>query len=243
MFTILDSGTIIFTPTNPMQKLDREQKAKYDLKVTAIDRGNLSSTTDLTIAIEDENDNAPVFQHGPLFVLLPEIARPGSKVVEVRATDADEKGPNSKIQYYITSGGKGDIRIDRSTGEIFVVGTLQPGISYYLNVSAVDGAGLAAKTNVNVTIVDVRKTYCSKSIALLIVVSNQVNNHKPTFDNSQYQFQVLEGNYTTDKLKLGVLRARDEDIGKNGVVEYTILNNVAVGESIINYLTLQIVSF
>jgi hypothetical protein len=172
MFTILDSGTIIFTPTNPMQKLDREQKAKYDLKVTAIDRGNLSSTTDLTIAIEDENDNAPVFQHGPLFVLLPEIARPGSKVVEVRATDADEKGPNSKIQYYITSGGKGDIRIDRSTGEIFVVGTLQPGISYYLNVSAVDGAGLAAKTNVNVTIVDVRKTYCSKSIALLIVVSN-----------------------------------------------------------------------
>lgn len=57
-----------------------------------------------------------------------------------------------------------------------------------------------------------------------------MNNHKPTFDNTHYQFQVLEGNYTTDKLKLGVLRARDEDIGKNGVVEYTILNNVAVGK-------------
>lgn len=155
MFTILDSGTVLFTPKDPEQKLDREQKAKYELKVTATDRGSLSSTTDLTIVIEDENDNSPVFQHGPLFVLLPEIARPGSKVVEVKATDADEKGPNSKIQYYITNGGKGDIRIDRSTGEIFVVGNLVPGTVYYLNVSAVDGNGLAAKTNVNVTIVDV----------------------------------------------------------------------------------------
>jgi hypothetical protein len=57
-----------------------------------------------------------------------------------------------------------------------------------------------------------------------------VNNHRPTFDNTHYQFNVLEGNYTANKLKLGVLRARDEDIGKNGVVEYTILNSVAVGQ-------------
>lgn len=157
MFTILDSGAVVFTPIDPSQVLDREQKAKYELRVSAADPGGLSSTTDLTIMIEDENDNSPVFQHGPLFVLLPEIARPGSKVVEVKATDADEKGPNSKIQYYITAGGKGDIRIDRLTGEIFVVGTMIPGTVYFLNVSAVDGAGLAAKTNVNVTIVDVSK--------------------------------------------------------------------------------------
>lgn len=159
----------------------------------------------------DENDNAPVFQHGPLYVLLPEIAKPGSKVVDVKAFDADEKGPNSKIQYYITSGGSGDLRIDRTTGEIFVVGTLKPGTVYFLNISAVDGAGLSSKTSVNVTIVD-------------------VNNHKPVFDQMHYQFEVLEGNYTLEKLKLGVLRARDEDIGKNGVVEYAILNNVAVGK-------------
>ncbi|XP_074599101.1 protocadherin Fat 4-like [Brevipalpus obovatus] len=209
MFTILDSGNVIFTPIEPTQVLDREQKSEYELRVTATDNGNLSSTTSLTIAVEDENDNPPVFQHGPLFVLLPEIAKPGSKVVQVKATDADEKGANSRIQYYVTAGGKGDIRIDRLTGEIFVVGTLRPGSIYYLNVSAVDGAGLASKTNINITVVD-------------------VNDHKPTFDQNTYQFEVLEGNYTGEKLKLGVLRARDEDIGKNGLVEYTILNNVGV---------------
>lgn len=39
----------------------------------------------------------------------------------------------------------------------------------------------------------------------------------------------MESNYTNDKIKLGVLRARDEDIGKNGLVEYTISSNVASG--------------
>ncbi|XP_053211715.1 protocadherin Fat 4-like isoform X1 [Panonychus citri] len=209
LFTILDSGSVLFTPKEVNQILDRESKAKYELKVTAMDNGNLSSTTQLTIEIEDENDNPPIFQHGPLFVLLPEIAKPGSKVVQVKATDADEKGPNSRIQYYITAGGKGDIRIDRLTGEIFVVGTLKSDSVYYLNVSAVDGAGLASKTNINVTVVD-------------------VNDHKPTFDQTFYQFEVLEGNYTKEKLRLGVFRARDEDTGRNGIVEYTMSNNVGI---------------
>ena len=62
---------------------------------------------------------------------------------------------------------------------------------------------------------------------LLTVLFSQVNNHKPTFDSVNYSFTVMESNYTNDKIKLGVLRARDEDIGKNGLVEYTISSNVA----------------
>jgi len=182
--------------------------------VSAIDRGNLSSTTSLSIEIEDENDNAPVIEHGPLFVLLPEIAKPGSKVVQIKATDADEpRGQNSKIQYYITAGGKGELRMDKQTGEIFVVAALKPGTVYLLNVSAVDGGGLAAKSSVNVTVVD-------------------LNDHKPTFDSKTYHFEVLEGNYTQQKTKLGSIHAHDEDIGRNGIIEYNILNNVPVGKCI-----------
>nr|XP_027203228.1 protocadherin Fat 4-like [Dermatophagoides pteronyssinus] len=207
MFSIMNSGSVIFTPLDSKQILDREIRSSYKFKVIAQDMGGLSSATDLLIQVEDENDNAPQFQHGPLFVLLPEIAKPGSKVVEVRATDIDE-GQNSRIQYYITGGGNGDIRIDRITGEIFVVGSLKPGTIYFMNVSAVDGGGLSARTTVNVTIID-------------------VNNHKPTFDHSSYTFNIVENNYTNDKMKLGVLRARDEDIGRNGLVEYLISSNVA----------------
>lgn len=82
--------------------------------------GNLSSSTYLTINVADENDNSPVFQHGPLRVMLPETARPGSKIAEVNALDADAKGPNSKVEYIITAGDKGDVRIDRATGEVIL---------------------------------------------------------------------------------------------------------------------------
>lgn len=222
MFTVLDSGTVLFTPTDSSQILDREVKSKYSLHVSAIDSGNLSSTTSLTIDIEDENDNAPVFQHGPLFVLLPEIAKPGSKVVQVKATDADEQGPNSKIFYYITQGGGNELRMDKSTGEIFVVGSLKPGTVYFLNVSAVDRAGLAAKTTINVTVVD-------------------VNDHKPIFDQHLYNFEVHEGNYTTDhKVKLGEIRAKDDDIGKNGQIEYFISSHIGTGKLLFYYVWLKL---
>lgn len=104
LFSILDNGAVIFTGGSPISTLDRELTDKYELLVTARDLGNLSSSTYLTIKIEDENDNAPVFQHGPLKVLLPETARPGARVAQVQAIDIDEKGPNSKVDYTITAG-------------------------------------------------------------------------------------------------------------------------------------------
>jgi len=208
-FTVLDSGSVLYTPKNEQQVLDREQKAKFDLIVTATDNGNLSSTTSLVITLDDENDNPPVFQHGPLFILIPEIAKPGSKVGNVYATDADDVGLNSKIQYYITSGSNGDIKIDRISGELFVVGNLVPTSNYLLNISAVDGGGLASRTSVNISVVD-------------------VNDHNPKFDQFSYQFDVAEGNYTQNKVKLGVLRARDEDYGKNGLVEYNFASSISV---------------
>ena len=64
---------------------------------------------------------------------------------------------------------------------------------------------------------------------ICFVLFGQVNNHKPTFDHSSYTFNIVENNYTNDKMKLGVLRARDEDIGRNGLVEYLISSNVASG--------------
>lgn len=48
------------------------------------------------------------------------------------------------------------------------------------------------------------------------------------FDQSFHNLEVLEGNYTNDRLKLGVLRARDEDYGKNALLEYSIASGVPV---------------
>lgn len=59
MFTInKDSGDVIVS--EPM--IDREVKDTYNLKIIAMDRGNLSSVASLTIRVTDLNDNVPIFK-------------------------------------------------------------------------------------------------------------------------------------------------------------------------------------
>ncbi|UYV72310.1 hypothetical protein LAZ67_9002573 [Cordylochernes scorpioides] len=189
---------------------DKEAVRAFDLRVTAQDAGNLSSTTYLTVTVEDENDNAPVFQHGPLHVLLPETARPGNKIAELLALDADADGPNSQVEYRVVGGTGRDLRVDPVSGELYVASALRPGDVHLLNVSAVDGRGLASFLAVNVTIVD-------------------VNDHKPEFVRPEYRFTVPEGDYSDRRTKIGVLHAVDEDTGNNGRVEYTITQTQAEG--------------
>lgn len=232
-FSILPNGAVLFMPLDESLVLDRELKSEYKLDVHASDNGNLSSKTTLTIKIEDENDNAPIFETGPLFVLIPETAKAGSKIVQVKARDRDELGPNSEIHYKVssstfTSGGSSGIsshhghnnqhqqqqqhqlsdviRIDHTSGELFVVGQLQPSSTYNINVTATDSGGLSAQTQVNVTVID-------------------VNDHRPTFEKSSYNFVVLEGNYSKSALKLGTLKATDDDIGKNSQIEYLLVTD------------------
>lgn len=42
--------------------IDRELKDTYNLKIVAVDRGNLSSESSLTIHVTDLNDNVPAFK-------------------------------------------------------------------------------------------------------------------------------------------------------------------------------------
>lgn len=54
-----NTGKIYFNSADA--PLDREQKAVYNLRIVAKDKGGLYSEVKLKINIEDENDNAPVF--------------------------------------------------------------------------------------------------------------------------------------------------------------------------------------
>lgn len=226
-FQITPNGQVLFSPKNESLVLDREVRSEYKLEVQASDSGNLSSRTSLTIRVEDENDNAPIFETGPLHVLIPETAKAGSKIVQVRARDRDEPGPNSEIHYKILSSTSRFeqpsmahaaqlnevIRIDQSTGELFVVGQLQPASSYNITIIASDGGGLSATSQVNVTVLD-------------------VNDHRPQFERASYNFVVLEGNYSRGALKLGQLRATDGDIGRNAQIEYLLITDPQYESSI-----------
>lgn len=97
--------------------LDREQQDEYLLKVAAVD-GAWRSETPLTITIQDQNDNAPEFEHSYYSFNFPELQRDIVFVGQVIATDRDKQGPNSVISYSLQQ--PSDLfTVDPASGEIF----------------------------------------------------------------------------------------------------------------------------
>ena len=68
----------------------------------------------MNIALEDVNDNPPVFDRDVYSVSISEAVATGTEVLKVRATDKDSKDSvNSKIQYSLVIFGD-DFRDDVS---------------------------------------------------------------------------------------------------------------------------------
>uniref|UniRef100_A0A3B4AG25 Cadherin domain-containing protein n=1 Tax=Periophthalmus magnuspinnatus TaxID=409849 RepID=A0A3B4AG25_9GOBI len=90
--------------------LDRElrdrynfiKRATYTLSLEAFDGGSPKRTDQmiLDITIQDINDNAPVFNQSRYHAIISENLQPGSNILQVFATDADE-GSNSLVLYEI----------------------------------------------------------------------------------------------------------------------------------------------
>lgn len=65
--------------------LDREIRDRYDLKITARDRGDppKSSIQTLSVLVRDENDNSPAFSPRHYSASVPENASVGATVLQV----------------------------------------------------------------------------------------------------------------------------------------------------------------
>ena len=85
-FAIAEDGTVSI-----QRQLDRETSPAHQIKILAIDDGDppKTATATLTVIVEDINDNSPRFlkNYRPV---LPEHSPP-RKVVEVLATDDDDR--------------------------------------------------------------------------------------------------------------------------------------------------------
>lgn len=103
--------------------LDREVKDRYFLIITAQDRGTPSRQgfCNITITVEDENDNDPRFSQSRYTATLPEDVLPDTVVLTVQATDAD-RGSNAKITYSLSNETQWLFKIDNETGVITTTG-------------------------------------------------------------------------------------------------------------------------
>ncbi|EPY80489.1 protocadherin-16 [Camelus ferus] len=205
-FSIDPTSGIITTAAS----LDYELEPQLQLIVVATDGGlpPLSSSTTVSVALQDVNDNEPQFQRTFYNASLPEGTQPGTCFLQVTATDADS-GPFGLLSYSLGAGlgasGPPPFRIDAHSGDVCTTRTLdrdQGPSSFDFTVTAVDGGGL-------------------KSMVYVKVFVSDENDNPPQFYPREYAAS-LSAQSTPGTAVLRV-RAHDPDQGPHGRLSYHIL--------------------
>ncbi|KAF4520029.1 hypothetical protein B566_EDAN007177 [Ephemera danica] len=197
--------------------LDREAQDEYLLKVAAVD-GSWRAETPLTITIQDQNDNAPEFEHSYYSFNFPELQRSVAFVGQVTATDRDKQGPNSVISYSLKRPSD-SFTVDPASGEIFSKRTAK-----YKHASPVSGSrALMEPSPENQHILAVIATDNGKppmsSECLVTINVVDANNNAPKFEKKEYFSPVPE--VASVGQNIIQLVAKDEaDFGVNAEVEY-----------------------
>ncbi|XP_038006486.1 protocadherin gamma-B5-like [Motacilla alba alba] len=196
------------------ERLDREEmcgdSATCSVSFEALVHNPLN-IFQVDVAIEDVNDNSPVFSKAVLALEIGEWTLPGARFPLERAQDADV-GMNSLLMYHLSSNPSFSLALKESSE-----GSKQPELvldraldrekqsSFELVLTAVDGGDPAR----------------SGTVQILINVTD-LNDNPPVFSKSVYEARVAE-NLPAGSLVLRV-RATDADTGSNGRVSYSFSN-------------------
>ncbi|NXQ93759.1 FAT4 protein, partial [Sagittarius serpentarius] len=174
----IDTSGLIFLK----KELDREKQGFYNLTVTASDQGQpvLSTALNLTVIINDVNDNPPVFSSSRYEVSVPEDKVLGRALLTVSATDLDA-GANALVKYRIFSQQPPTpspvFLVDLTTGQLSLSQQLDYETikQFEVEVEASDGGqpSLSAK-------------------ALVVVHVLDVNDNPPEFNQAVYDIFVFE---------------------------------------------------
>ncbi|XP_062468967.1 cadherin-1-like isoform X1 [Pezoporus occidentalis] len=166
--------------------LDREEIDKYILFSHAVSANGqpVEDPMEIIITVTDQNDNRPVFTKQVFIGYIEENAKPGTSVMTVNATDADDaiNVNNGIIGYSILSeepkSAQQMFTIDPERGIISVIGTgldreTTPNYTLIIQAADQEGNGL---TNTATAIVEV----------------TDANDNAPVFDPTMYQGTVNE---------------------------------------------------
>ncbi|XP_054998234.1 protocadherin gamma-A8-like [Sorex araneus] len=205
--------------------LDREEEAAHHLVLIASDGGEprRSSTLNIQVTVQDNNDNAPVFAQPIYRVKVPESVPPGTRLLTVRASDLDE-GTNGEVTYKflkINEKQSSLFQLNEHTGEISIQKSLdyEECTFYEMEIQAEDVGALWGRTKVLISVED-------------------VNDNKPEIIFTSLFSPVLEN--TLPGTVIAFLNVHDLDSGKNGQVVCYISDNLPfqLEKSIDNYYRL-----
>ncbi|XP_027703391.1 cadherin-3 isoform X2 [Vombatus ursinus] len=180
------------------QPLDREKIAKYELYGHAVSENGASveEPMNISIVVIDQNDNKPQFTQEIFRGSVTEGAMPGTSVMQVSATDADDPNThNGAVAYFILDQNPKEphdhmFTIHRETGAISVIasGLDRERVAEYtltIQVADMEGEGLA-------------------TTASAVVEISDANDNAPVFDPQKYIAEVPENKDGVEVQRLNV---------------------------------------
>ena len=172
------------------ESLDYETTQQFSFSVQASDSGSptMTAITQITVLVEDANDNVPRFTNAPYSVTLNESLPAPMNVLTVSAIDSD-------------SGANGEIRYSLSGTELFAVDPLSGVVSLIMPLDY----ELQQSLNFTVIASDSGSPPQSAEQQALITILN-VNDNSPKFSQDSYEFSIPENSM----LSIEVV-ATDED--------------------------------
>ncbi|KAM3601137.1 uncharacterized protein V6R79_008280 [Siganus canaliculatus] len=201
----IDSKTGWITTVSEM---DHEACSSYSFEVVASDLGelqSLSSTTVVTIAVSDVNDNPPRFERELYRGGVKESDPLGEVVAVLKTRDRDGTDQNRLVSFYITGGnprGVFGLALVQGEWKVYVSGLLDREQQdwYLLNITATDGL-YVARTAVEVSVMD-------------------ANDNSPICNQAVYSASLPE-DISTNK---GILTvgATDADSGSSAEIQYSL---------------------
>ncbi|XP_054489806.2 protocadherin-23 [Agelaius phoeniceus] len=190
--------------------LDRESRDLYELRLVATDGGTppLSAEEPLLLRVADLNDETPAFPQPHYRAAVSEAASPGTAVLRLSASDADEPGsPNAEVRYAL----EGDaaalalLRIDARSGAVSTRARLdrERQAALELRVVARDGG------------VPPRAAACRLSVRV-----EDANDNEPRFERAVYRARMPE--HAARGRRLLQVKATDADADQFGEIEYSL---------------------
>lgn len=159
----------------------------------------------MTVDILDDNDHAPVCSQHRYHELVSEATAPGTFIVRVRATDADE-GPNAKMKFYLTGEAAEFFYLDASSGQLKTAKPLDRETRPIYTLTA------------HVQDRERPQWECTSEVVIVLM---DVNDNAPSFNQDWYTFAVPED--AELRTIVGKIHATDSDLGLNRKIRYSLV--------------------
>ncbi|KAL4630981.1 desmoglein-2-like, partial [Arapaima gigas] len=196
--------------------LDREQIPVYNLEGMAkfLNGTTAEKNINLHIEVEDENDNPPKFTRTSGSVK--ESSKPGTFILQVNATDADEPGtPHTQIAYRIVKQEPPDtslmFHLEEETGRLYVKEPSLDREKHGVYTLVVEGVDMAGAPNGNTGTGTVQ-------VSVL-----DINDNIPTLEKDEYEATVDEDTANVEVLRM---KAFDVDLenSENWLAHFEIVS-------------------